>query len=30
LKMRWRLCGPVAELAARSTAADKLQAGWDI
>jgi hypothetical protein len=30
LKVRWRLCRPVAELAARSTATDELQAGWDI
>jgi hypothetical protein len=30
LKVRWRLCGPVAELAARSTATDELQADWDI
>ena len=30
LEVRSRLCGPVAELAARPTAADKLHADWDI
>jgi hypothetical protein len=30
MKVRWRLCGPVAELAARSTATDKPHADWDI
>jgi hypothetical protein len=30
LRERWRLCGPVVELAAGSTATDKLHADWDI
>jgi hypothetical protein len=30
LRERWRLCGPLAGLLARSTATDKRNVDWDI